>query len=194
MNVFHFGERFRPQITHWYCESLNYRAPTAMNQRRQREEELFTAALESGSDAKRKLFVHKACRADAEFRACLESLLGAHRHARGFLDSPAETETDPPPNSIVRTNPALPPNNGVKSNEYQNTDGVRWRSGLDRHLDTHHPGRHGLLGDAGIVGRGAGLGQCQWLRFGRGWMGKGSRPSRLQRQLVRRCEVVQCTK
>lgn len=80
-----------------------------MNQRSQREEELFTAALELGSDAERNLFLDKACGGDAELRASVESLLEAHRHAQGFLDWPAESETDPHLNSIVWINPALPP-------------------------------------------------------------------------------------
>jgi hypothetical protein len=47
---FHFGERFRPQITHWYSESLDHGAPPAMNQRSQPEKE---CVRDSSSQASR---------------------------------------------------------------------------------------------------------------------------------------------
>ncbi len=57
-----------------------------MNDRSHREEELFDAALNKGSDAERAAFLDRACRDDPQLRGRLEALLEGHLKAAGFLD------------------------------------------------------------------------------------------------------------
>jgi len=64
------------------------RFPGTNQERWQRLDELFHAAIEHGPDA-RKDFVAEVCRDDAELRQELESMLSHHEAAGNFIESPA---------------------------------------------------------------------------------------------------------